>query len=163
MSCLGSISCALIIPWHFKHEKKRRYVLVFAIYLGQLYSATTSTFINESLFDPKLLEFSKPEKILEVNYTYEEVNSIQKRASTLKASAELCVSIKSGTVKVEGYGSYLDRKEDSSETQTISVMTRVRTRTERLDVVDNRKALRMIKDQVLVIRRWRRSRGKTFR
>ncbi|KAF8710130.1 hypothetical protein AX14_013427 [Amanita brunnescens Koide BX004] len=118
------------------------------VYLGQLYNATTSTFINENLFDPAQLVLSKPEPASGVSYDYRDIKSLESRAHSLDVSASLSVSVLCGALAVDGYGSYLDREDDSSDSHTIAVTARIRTKTERLDIPDNKKFVRLSGEQV---------------
>ncbi|KAF8345158.1 hypothetical protein F5887DRAFT_1282888 [Amanita rubescens] len=118
------------------------------VYLGQLYDATTSTFINENLFDPTQLVLSKPEPASGISYDYREIKSLESRAHSLNISASLSVSILSGALAVDGYRSYLDRADDSSSSHTIAVTARIHTKTERLDIPDNKKFVRLTGEQV---------------
>lgn len=118
------------------------------VYLGQLYNATTSTFINENLFDPTQLVLSNPELASGTSYDYREVKSLESRAHSLDISASLSVSVLSGALAVDGYGSYLDRADDSSGSHTIAVTARIRTKTERLDIPNNKKFVRLTGEQV---------------
>jgi len=118
------------------------------VYLGQLYNATTSTFINENLFDPTQLVLSKPEPASGISYDYREIKSLESRAHSLGVSASLSVSVLSGALAVDGYGSYLDRADDSSGSHTIAVTARLRTKTERLDIPDNKNFVRLTGEQV---------------
>ncbi|KAK2459513.1 hypothetical protein APHAL10511_008455 [Amanita phalloides] len=113
------------------------------VYLGQLYDATTSTFLNENLFDPIQMILSTPEPASGINYDYQEVKSLESRAGTLDISASLAVSILSGAFIAAGMGSYLDRRDDSSDSHTIAVTAHIRTKTERLDIPDNKKFIRL--------------------
>ena len=118
------------------------------VYLGQLYNATTSAFINENLFDPTQLVLSEPEPASGVSYDYREIKSLESRAHSLDISASLSASVLCGALAVDGYGSYLDREDDSSDSHTIAVTARIRTKTERLDIPDNKKFVRLSGEQV---------------
>ncbi|KAK2459524.1 hypothetical protein APHAL10511_008466 [Amanita phalloides] len=45
-------------------------------------------------------------------------------------------------------GSYLDRRDDSSDSHTIAVTAHIRTKTERLDIPDNKKFIRLAGEQI---------------
>ncbi|KAK2459527.1 hypothetical protein APHAL10511_008469 [Amanita phalloides] len=91
---------------------------------------------------------STPEPASGINYDYQEVKSLESRAGTLDISASLAVSILSGAFIAAGMGSYLDRRDDSSGSHTIAVTAHIRTKTERLDIPDNNKFIRLAGEQI---------------
>ncbi|KAF9464253.1 hypothetical protein BDZ94DRAFT_503933 [Collybia nuda] len=115
--------------------------------LGQLYNATTSKFMNEHLFYAnKVTPVSTPHQTEESFLV--EVKSLEDRAKTLDVSASLSVSIMGGAITISGYGGYLNRNEDSTNSHTISMVYRGRTRKEHLNVQSMQGAVAMNPNEI---------------
>jgi hypothetical protein len=104
-------------------------------FLGQIYDATTGTLHNASLFDQAMVAaatISTPTPRTEAEVKI--VRTAKERAHLLKVSASVSVSICGGTVKVKGFGDYLDRSDTLEESITITGVVRGRTIHKRLDL-----------------------------
>ncbi|THU80167.1 hypothetical protein K435DRAFT_505007 [Dendrothele bispora CBS 962.96] len=105
-------------------------------YLAQLYDARTGTLIpGFRLFQAN--EITKNSHIVALNtsnITHKEVKSINDRTSSLNISAQIEVSILGGAITIGGSGSYLNSKEDTSESNTVACIAQYRTRSETLEV-----------------------------
>ncbi|KAF8630564.1 hypothetical protein AX17_005376 [Amanita inopinata Kibby_2008] len=118
-----------------------------AVSLGQLYNASSSSFLNEHLFHrDKIVSNKIPKKV--TDFEYKEVRSLEDRANSLDISASLSVSIFSGAVTISGYGSYLDRKEDKSQSTTIAAVVRIRTEHQYLDTHSMQKEVRLSAEDI---------------
>jgi hypothetical protein len=103
-------------------------------YLGQLYDAKTSSLLpGFSLFKPGDIEPRKT-NINSTKLSFTEVKSLSDRASSLDVSAELSISILSGAISVAGGGSYLNNKQDTSESITVAAIAQYRTTSKSLDL-----------------------------
>jgi hypothetical protein len=103
-------------------------------YLGQLYDAKTSSLLpGFSLFKPSEIQ-SRENNIHSTKFEFTEVNSHSDRASSLDVSAELSVSILSGSLSVGGSGAYLSNKQDTSESTTVAAIAQYRTTSKSLDL-----------------------------
>ncbi|KAF9459248.1 hypothetical protein BDZ94DRAFT_1050924 [Collybia nuda] len=115
--------------------------------LGQLYNAATSMFLNEHLFYP-----GKVNPVVTSHQTEEsflkEVKSLEDRANTLDISASLSATILGGVIGISGYGSYIGRNKDSTNSHTISVIYRGRTRKEYINVQSMQDAVAMSDEDV---------------
>ncbi|KAF8630577.1 hypothetical protein AX17_005389 [Amanita inopinata Kibby_2008] len=116
-------------------------------YIGQLYNAASGTLLNESLFDLSKI-VTQEQASPKTEFDYKEAKSLQERADTLNVSASLSISILSGAVNISGFGSYLDRKEDTSDSTTIAAYAHIRTKTESIDVYTHQGAVRLGTEQV---------------
>ncbi|KAK2459522.1 hypothetical protein APHAL10511_008464 [Amanita phalloides] len=117
------------------------------VQLGQLYDATTSSFRNEFLFNrEKASATVRTIAMKSTDFEYKEVRSLQDRAHTLQISASLSVSILCGAIAMGGYGSYLDRSKDSSQSTTVAAVVRIRTEYQYLDVHGLHDAIRLDED-----------------
>ncbi|KIJ66932.1 hypothetical protein HYDPIDRAFT_85843 [Hydnomerulius pinastri MD-312] len=115
--------------------------------LGQLYNATGPKFLNEHLFKPdRLTPISIPHETQDS--FHKEVKTLEDRAKVLDVSASLSVSIMGGAISVSGYGSYLDRNEDTTNSHTLSMIYRGRTRKEYLNVQSMQDAVAMTAEDV---------------
>ncbi|KAF8632131.1 hypothetical protein AX15_002025 [Amanita polypyramis BW_CC] len=114
------------------------------VQLGQLYDASKSQFRNELLFKRKEADATIkmiPKK--STNFEYKEVRSLEDRADMLEISGSLSVSIFSGAVTIGGYGSYLDRKDESSQSTTIAAVVRIRTEHKYIDTQSLHEVVRL--------------------
>ena len=119
------------------------------IQLGQLYDATTSTFRNEFLFNRAKAAttiHTIPKRSTE--FEYKEVKSLEDRAHTLQISASISVSILSGAISIGGYGSYLDRSKDTSQSTTVAAVVRIRTEHVYLDTQGLHDAVRLDEEDI---------------
>lgn len=106
-------------------------------FLGQLYSASETTLLNISLFSSEAIDSATvaiPSPRTETSF--KEVRSTKDRADLLDVSANVSVSLLGGTVKLKGFGKYLDRSDLSEVSNTVAGMVRVRTVHRRIDLSD---------------------------
>ena len=119
------------------------------IQLGQLYDATASTFRNEFLFNrAKAAATIKTVPKRSTDFEYKEVKSLEDRAHTLQISASISASILSGAISIGGYGSYLDRSKDSSQSTTVAAVVRIRTEHAYLDTQGLHDAVRLDEEDI---------------
>ncbi|KAF8634982.1 hypothetical protein AX17_004056 [Amanita inopinata Kibby_2008] len=113
-----------------------------AVSLGQLYNASTSSFLNDFLFHrDKIVSKKIPKKV--TDFEYKEVRSLEDRADSLEISASLSVSLLCGLIDIGGYGSYLERNKDKSQSTTIAATVRIRTEHHYLDTHSLQKEIRL--------------------
>ncbi len=127
--------------------------------LGQLYDARSSNLLQQTLFntaDMKPIRMS----IGKTEATFKEDKTIRERRESLDVNASVSLSILGGMVKVrfsplpldtgctkaqqcqiKGFGSYLDRSDESEESTTISAIARIRTFQDRLDLLSLQNAV----------------------
>ncbi|KIP04152.1 hypothetical protein PHLGIDRAFT_25750 [Phlebiopsis gigantea 11061_1 CR5-6] len=105
-------------------------------YLGQLYDATTSTFISGFSFIHRQ-DVTSASIITPVPSTivdFKEIKSMMDRARSLDLSASLSLSILGGAIDLRGIGSYLENKHECAESNTVAMLVRIRTVNSTLDV-----------------------------
>ena len=103
-------------------------------FLGQLYDAKTSSLLQGfSLFKRSDIQ-SRANNVNSTKFEFTEVNSLSDRASSLDVSAELSVSILSGSFSVGGSGAYLSNKQDTNESTTVAAIAQYRTTSKSLDL-----------------------------
>ncbi|KIJ48655.1 hypothetical protein M422DRAFT_247513 [Sphaerobolus stellatus SS14] len=105
-------------------------------YLGQLYDARTSTLLpGFRLFSAEQIKNNfNTVNVNKSTTSQHEVRSINDRSSSLNVSAELEVTILGGAITIGGSGSYLNSKEDTSESITVSCVAKYRTGQQTLEV-----------------------------
>ncbi|KAK7458147.1 hypothetical protein VKT23_010055 [Stygiomarasmius scandens] len=118
-------------------------------YLAQLYDARTGTLISGfRLFQAnEITKNSHTVALNTSNISHKEVKSISDRSSSLDISAQLEVSILGGLITIGGSGSYLNSKEDTSESNTVACIAQYRTRSETLEVNSLRSLQSIDKDE----------------
>ena len=121
-------------------EEKQDQLAVQALgrpsYLGQLYDATTSTFISGFSFIHRQ-DVTSASIVTPVSSTivdFKEIRSMMDRARSLDLSASLSLSILGGAIDLRGMGSYLENKHESDESNTVAMLVRIRTVNSTLDL-----------------------------
>ncbi|KAH7106390.1 hypothetical protein BKA62DRAFT_687032 [Auriculariales sp. MPI-PUGE-AT-0066] len=104
--------------------------------LGQLYDSRRAAFLP-SLFLYRQTDIKARRKdVRSSNIDLKEVKNFSDRADSLDVSASLSVSILCGIVSASGNGSYLNSKQDTSESTTVAAVARYRTFNESLDLME---------------------------
>lgn len=105
-------------------------------FLGQLYNIQNAQLSNISLFRERDMlppvTITTPVPRTEVEFKV--VKNSEDRAHLLSVNAAVSVSLLGGTVKISGFGDYLDRSDSSEESTNITGIARHRTVHQRLDL-----------------------------
>ncbi|KAJ9656123.1 hypothetical protein H2198_005179 [Neophaeococcomyces mojaviensis] len=97
-------------------------------FLGQIYSATTGTLLNDCLFPASVIDaYTGAKPLPNTKARYAEVRNTRERREALDVSASIAVTVMSGALELKGSGSYISRNDTSEASVTVSAVLDITT------------------------------------